>query len=500
MKQCSLLYLLLLFALNSWAQDYQGNIFFKSNVLKEENDSLHISFDIHIQQHAVKDYAAIRLIPELYGSSDRQTFPSVLVQGSNKRNMFSRWKSLKGSEAKSNNQEPYMIIDHLNAETDTILHYKLSMPYSIWMDKAVLVMRQEIAGYKDERTLNTFVLAQRVQLAVRTPYQVQPKVSFIEPAVENKFRNKQGQAFLDFQLGRSVILPDFRRNPIELLKIKDAFSELISNADIHIIGLFIEGYASPDGRYETNERLSKERAFAFKDYILNNYNLNLNTEQISVKWIAEDWDGLKILVQSGDIIHKEEILSIIDDTDIFDGREGKLMKLGGGTPYRIMLKDLFPQLRRVEYQINYKVREYSIEEVKKMIGKRNELLSHRELYSVAQSYGKESKEYRDILLDIIPKQFPQDSLATLNAAALMIEIGELSTAARHLERYADMPQAWNNLGVIYLYRNELDMARDYFKKAKKAGYAEAVYNLTEVEKKEQDNKRMERYKKHPQNN
>lgn len=50
---------------------------------------------------------------------------------------------------------------------------------------------------------------------------------------------------------------------------------------------------------------------------------------------------------------RAEVLAVIDNTDIFKGREKKLMDLQGGVPYNLMMAELFPLLRRVEIRVEY---------------------------------------------------------------------------------------------------------------------------------------------------
>lgn len=76
---------------------------------------------------------------------------------------------------------------------------------------------------------------------------------------------------------------------------------------------------------------------------------------VSVNGMGEDWDGLRSAVEESDMPEKAEILSIIDGYGIFEGRELQLLNMRGGQPYRRMLRELFPPLRRVEVKLDYMV-------------------------------------------------------------------------------------------------------------------------------------------------
>ena len=157
------------------------------------------------------------------------------------------------------------------------------------------------------------------------------------------------------------------------------------------------------------------------------------------------------------------------------------MNLAGGQPYRMMLKEFFPQLRRVEYKMDYRVRDYTLDEIKAMVGKKDKYLSHFELFLAAESFGKKSSEYKRIFLDIIPRYY-SDDVANNNAAAMLIENGELTAAQRYISKAGDLPEAQNNLGVLYMKRGDLDRAEPLFINAYRQGVKEAANNLNELKR------------------
>ncbi|NDV66106.1 tetratricopeptide repeat protein, partial [Bacteroides sp. 224] len=228
-------------------------------------------------------------------------------------------------------------------------------------------------------------------------------------------------------------------------------------------------------------------AAALKEYIRVRYML---PEQIfSVKSVAEDWDGLKARIESGDFAQKDRILSIIDSNDAPDTKESRLKGLGA---YSQLLRDVFPELRRVEYQVDYAVRSYSNAEARSLVNTNPSNLSQLELYRLAESYGKESAEYKRIMMEIIPKYYENDATALSNAAALLLENGEVNSALRLLEKVRTFPQSWNNLGVAYMLQGDLDKAEELLKQAQVSGNKEATHNLNEIAKIKEDEAKRKR--------
>ena len=170
------------------------------------------------------------------------------------------------------------------------------------------------------------------------------------------------------------------------------------------------------------------------------------------------------------------------------------MRLNGGTPYRLMLKDMFPDLRRVEYQVDYTVKDYDLSQSLVVLQKNPGDLSQLELYTLAFSSEKWGSDFTRILMEVIPKYFPDDAVANTNAAAVLLHGGELATAKRLLQKAGDSGAALNNLGVLQLLEGDLDAAEISFEKARDAGCSESAGNLEEVNAKRDDNKKQERYK------
>lgn len=461
----------------------QGIVTMDIREFKEKNDSLVLNYKVNVPSYIVETGQGLCISPILEAGDSIIFLPKITIVGDNKNKVFKRYHNNSQLGSTPTTIKP-----------DSVLYdYKISVPYQMWMDSARLCIRQEVAGYRGSKVITRYMLSDRVDLAPRTPYRVSPLVSFIVPQKEEKRRKRQGKAYLDFQVGRSVILPDFRRNPEELQKINDVVQEVVSNKDAALEGLYIEGYASPEAPYSLNERLSRDRSAALKNYLRDKFSLNESLFKVSSG--AEDWSGLEALVQASDMKDKDKVLQVITSQDDPDRKEAALKRVAGGVPYRYMLKEMFPELRRVEYQVDYSVRDYGLEETKALIASKPMDLSQKELYDVAQFYGKDSKEYNRIITEIIPRYFADDAVANNNASALLLTTGETLTSARHLEKAGDSGEALNNRGILHLLKGELEKADELFEKAERLGIKEATHNRQEVQTKMEDNARMERYKK-----
>lgn len=459
----------------------QGIVNFEVRDFKKENDSLKVSYHITISSHAIQTGQSLRISPWVQAGDSVAPLSGVTIVGHNKQKVLSRF----------NKQELKNAIP-VPTKDDAVLNYSMQVPYAAWMDSARLTLAQELIGYRNKSAVIVFHLDEAVDLGTLKPYQVQPLVAFIVPQKEVKLRNRQGKAYLDFQVGRSVILSDYRRNPQELRKIDDVIRDVVNNPDATLQGLYIEGYASPEGGYTLNERLSRNRAQALETYITKKF--ELNSDLFKVSSVAEDWEGLAQLVKASNLSEKERILEIISSPDNGSTRIAALKCLDEGRLYPLMLRDMFPELRRVEYQIDYLVKDYDITQTLVLLEKNPGDISQLEFYNLALSYGVGSEQFNELLIETIPRHFPEDATANNNAAAVMIKAGELATAKRHLEKIEKNASTLNNIGIIYLLEGNMDQAETYFKQAQALGNNDAVTNLKELQLKREDEKKMERHK------
>ncbi len=320
------------------------------------------------------------------------------------------------------------------------IRYTAVVPYESWMDEAELYrLETVIACARKSRPAETG-FGQKV-ITLPKPPSI-PPVKYVTPAPDPKQRDMEGSAFLDFRKGSHVIDPAFSRNPQELMRIMDMVYKASKDPDVTVHHLSITGYASPEGSIASNEKLSRNRAASLKEYVKTASGLPENIFRVTS--VGEDWGMLRKLVENSDINQKQAVLDIIDNSSDYDRKESQLKALGA--VYHLLLSDFFPQLRRVEYHINYTVRDYSITEAQKLLGSDPEKLSSHELYLLAGLYEEGSAEWNDIILKTVTL-YPDDPAANINAAAVYINTGAYDQAKKCLDKVKEHPDAQHNLSV-----------------------------------------------------
>lgn len=232
--------------------------------------------------------------------------------------------------------------------------------------RAVVLFEEWMRGARLEVTSRRWncesgdAIVRTIVLADRIPAPEPPAAPVVEepvpppPPSAPEIKEVTGSAYLDYAVGSSVIRPDFHDNYRELSKIRTALDTLLADPHAKIVSVELVGYASPEGSTELNDRLAMERAAALKNYLKANYT-NLPAGLVTVRSGGEDWDGLRRLAAASAMRDKGAVLGVLDSDRSDTEKKVQLRALGGGAPYAVLLRDFYPQLRRVEYTIDYEV-------------------------------------------------------------------------------------------------------------------------------------------------
>ena len=452
---------------------------------REDGESLLLVYSMDIPARPVRRWRGLNLTLGIEAADTTMFFPTVTVVGPNKKRVLTRYY-------RNSCIEPIRDFYAVNWRHPHTFVAEVGLPFHEWMDNAQVFVRKEVANYRGCNVFTYHQLGAQVEFEPVVAHDIVPRVALLIPAREAKILERSGTAFLDFPVGQSVIQPNFRRNPGELARIDEAVRSVVSNPDATLETIYIRGFASPEGTAASNQRLSEARATALQNRLHSMFTIPLN--RFRTTSAGEDWEGL-VAQLNRNIVHvpnQDRILHIIATEHNLDRREQQIRSLDQSA-WNIMLHSLFPDLRRVEYRINYTVRDYTIEDARTLIDRRPEDLSHYEMFHVAEYYGRGSERANHIIINMIAQQFPNDQLAQNNAAALLIQRGDLALAGAHLERAGDSAAANNNRGVVALLEGDLDRAESYFTRAQAGGAPEAAYNREQVRKVREANARIERF-------
>lgn len=163
-------------------------------------------------------------------------------------------------------------------------------------------------------------------------------------------RNREGSLIVYYELDSRTIDRNYRDNAASLARIREAVRTIEESEDSQVARVVIAGFASPEGLQSYNERLAWDRALRIKEWLLEQ--TGLTEEKVRVYNGAEDWRGLRKLVEESDLADKNQVLEIIDrapQTDDANGRLAQLKRINNGETYRYLFERLFPELRNAAY-------------------------------------------------------------------------------------------------------------------------------------------------------
>ena len=151
---------------------------------------------------------------------------------------------------------------------------------------------------------------------------------------------------IHYRFDRTDIDPEYRdnRNSTELLKQHLQDASRIDSIIIHV-------YSSPDGVYEYNARLARQRAAAAETLIRQLTGSAQTNAQgstsIRTVIVAENWSGLQRLVQERYTRHdRSKVLDILEAENISEAtRKWRLQQLDNGYTWNYMLRHYMPELR-----------------------------------------------------------------------------------------------------------------------------------------------------------
>lgn len=181
---------------------------------------------------------------------------------------------------------------------------------------------------------------------------VERKVSCMASRGERKEKKAEIPLYVSFGAGQTVVRPDYKNNQKQLAGIYNVIEKIANDSTFVLEAIQLCGFASPEGNYEYNTRLSFDRAQALKNYLLKRYPMQARLIEVGCK--SEDWERLQALVVVSDLSCKQEIRSIITSVSDPDDREAWIWQIDDGTTYRILLNHYYPLLRRVECDILYR--------------------------------------------------------------------------------------------------------------------------------------------------
>lgn len=239
------------------------------NVRLERNGNyMVVDMDVDMSQLKVKSNRAVLITPAIVNGKDSLNFSSIGVYGRKRYYYYMRdgKSTLTGKTERS----------YRKAKRPDTVDYHSILPYQEWMEGSHLVLNRSLYGCCNAKVgEQSAALVNNYQTPTTEKVYFMPTFVYMRPHAEGvKSREIKGSAYIDFPVNQIVIYPEYRNNTAELDKILATINSVRDDKDVTITSLSIKGYASPEGTYQHNTYLAKERTAALKSYVQNLYHFD----------------------------------------------------------------------------------------------------------------------------------------------------------------------------------------------------------------------------------
>lgn len=330
-----------------------------------------LDMNINLREVKLAPDCTVYLIPRIYAGADTLDLPPLMLNGPQSDLMYQRRKAL-GRFIEPTPYEPYVVLRESGHDLPAVNYRMTDIAWQPWMEKADLMIMYKSYNNDDrlvpiraeierippvivEKIITDTLIIHdtiRIEKVVDRPMYVQAAPApVVEKKKEKVIEHAGYRADIYFPVGGMKILPEHELNKEAWNTFVNEIDSLRAGGDNTVLGITVTGYSSPEGSYQSNDIIAKRRAEALKKFLSTKYNSTL--VEIRTEWVAEDWDRLADLVRASDMADKDKILDIIDNVDIFKGRENKIRLLSGGKSWAYMLKEFFPKLRCAACRIGY---------------------------------------------------------------------------------------------------------------------------------------------------
>lgn len=464
----------LLFALTTQAQNSvtANGVSVDDITMKQANGRLDIAMVFDMSNLHVRSNRSLRITPLLSDGREMLQLPAVIIDGRRRSIIHERHADDIFPSA-----DTYV---RRKNRSEQVLEYDANVTYQPWMTNAELILREEWCACHDApytedllaiasmpKTTQQGSDADHLQAIVTD---AKPKMAYALPSANDNPSPIHYDAAIYFHVNKSDIIPSYMGNQHTIDSLRTLFA---NSKDIKAVKLM--GYASPEGPLPFNKSLAAKRATAIKDYMAKN---NIGTSvPVTVDSATTDWATIKDWLTASRIENYLKIIAIIDDNSIAEADKNATIRKQFPVAYNFMLRQWYPKLRTTDISIEHTPATMDVATAKKLLNENPSQLSLEDIYLVALTFEKGSKEWNDIIL-LAVQTYPQSPEARVNAANVAMANGNYAQAATYLQGLpATMPEAMNSRGILAMSQGNYSQAMMLFEGAAKAGVSEANYNI-----------------------
>ena len=297
------LFTIILVALATFSQA-SAQALITNESLTREKRKVTVNFDIDSRENSVSSKMKEVLVPFIYNGTDTTWLSTVEVYGKGRFKRERQTNHINGNKDWTLG-ERQVIKGDVYTYTDVV-------DVEPWMASANLAVRRYIVGCSscgDDKYADIYVTEQNL-------YPIPP---YVITDASRKWDFGQDELEVIFKVSKIEIDSTVFDNEITFEHILAAVDKIHSNPNYKIEKIQVSGYASPEGAPEI-----------------------VNGE--------ENWSGLRKILVASNMDKKDEVIAIIDDTEIQgEDKKIKIKNIDGGRTWQKMLREIYPHLRSARY-------------------------------------------------------------------------------------------------------------------------------------------------------
>ena len=350
----------------------------------------------------------------------------------------------------------------------------VSFDYVPEMIKSELVLDFQVVQGKKSYTLPRIKVADGV-IATATFADAGSVTPATTPDKFQRIINEQYNAEIKFLINQSNV----RKSETESQQIAD-FNSALANAQgndrLEIEEVNIKSYASPDGKYDFNERLAQKREDNTRKYLDKSFKNNdiKDFGELTADFTAEDWEGFQELVSASDIQDKDLILSVLSMYNDPEQREKEIRNLS--SVFEQLAEEILPQLRRSRLTASINVIGKSDEEIMAVFNSDPDSLTVEELLYCGTLTDDNAKRIE--IYTACTKYYPNDYRGYNNLGMCQYIAGDYDAAKSNFNKAANLAPESAETHMNQALCDMMD--KNYDSANQKLGSAAGVEGLNEA--------------------
>jgi tetratricopeptide (TPR) repeat protein len=428
-----------------------------SGLNKMKKNSSEVKYEVTpkvLETHAGMVNVTIKgTFPEKYFDKKTTLTATPVLKYSGGETAFDKVQVVQGEKVQANNK----VINYTGGE----FTYTAAIPYKEAMKISELVLQVQAARGSKSLDFDPVKLADGV---IATSTLVEKHGSPI--SMKDKFVRilpEEGIADINYIINRSDLQPKELKAE-DITALKKYITDVNADPNRKFKTTVVSSYASPDGAFDLNERLSGQRGTSADKFIKKEFAKIEAAKAAGFfegKTTAEDWDGFKTEVENSTMQDKDLILRVLSMYADPEVREKEIKNMAAA--YENLKTDILPKLRRSKMIVSVDRVGRSDDQILAQIKSDPTALGIEEMLyagTLTKDANEQLKYYQ-----AAAAAFPKCIRAQNNIGCTYMALGKVDEAVAAFEKAKAMENndvIKNNLGMCALVKGDMAKAEEYF--------------------------------------